>query len=185
MKAVSAQIRYSAPPQAKFEGDQRWVDLDWLYQSKRRFQSVSAEDFRRFIQAECDHGVPRFLVFYERGTGTWWVRTNDFAERRAARRAVQVTYALTCPLEAKRTIAIYSSIFSVALNDRVILFEHARYLSIYPVSIIGQGNLSYDIASKMSCIVADLQTLCSQIQLHGKSQASIVLDQLAISQTLR
>ena len=88
MQAVTAQIRYNAPPQAKFEGDPRWVDLDWLYQSKRRFQTVNAEDFRRFIQAECDHGVQRFLVFYERGTGTWWVRTNDFAERRAARRAV-------------------------------------------------------------------------------------------------
>ena len=89
MKAVTAQIRYGAPPEAKFEGDQRWVDLHWLYQSKRRFQLVSAEDFRGFIQAECDRGVPRFfLMFYERGTGTWWVRTNDSAERRVARRAV-------------------------------------------------------------------------------------------------
>ncbi len=88
MSAVTAQIRYQAPPAARFEGDQRWVNLDWVHQSKRRFQAVDAEEFRRLVQAEHDRNVPRFSVFYERGTGIWWVKTNDVAERRAVRRAV-------------------------------------------------------------------------------------------------
>ena len=87
MAAVTGQIRYQAPPEARYGGDPRWVELDWLYYSKRRFQSVDVEEFRRLIQAEHDRNVPRFLMFFERGTGMWWVRTNDIAERRNTRRA--------------------------------------------------------------------------------------------------
>ena len=85
MEAVSAQLRYSVPPEARFAEGSDWSCMMWLHGSRRRFQSVTFDRFLYYVQNEQDHGRHRFDVYYHRQTGRWWARAISRNERRGVR----------------------------------------------------------------------------------------------------
>ena len=89
-RSVTAQLRYGAtPPEATMEVNyQKWTDLHWLYNSKRRFQAVDYAAFIHAVTIAIDNrGAPRYALHYDRGEERWWIHCPTSNDRRETRRS--------------------------------------------------------------------------------------------------
>jgi hypothetical protein len=85
LEAVTAIIRYEAPEQARWPQDPQWVNLNYIYTTKKRFhKNFSIDIFKQVIEQEMDRGQPRFRVYTD-PEGVAWVRSVHRNERRANR----------------------------------------------------------------------------------------------------